>query len=153
MHQTTKSTRDAIIGKSLVLLDVASVLQNREGRSEVPSHLVTSGVIRNSATSESHILKAVIDSGSPLNLISQMKVKEMQLIGGYQPHHKPRGIDGNSLNTYFDHELEGFTTDSAGRIVFSTGTFLEVDIAGFDIILGRPWLNETRHSINWENDY
>ena len=77
----------------------------------------------------------------------------MQLLGGCQPHHKPRGIDGNSLHTYFEHELEVFTTDSAGRIVFSTGTFLGADIAGFDIILGRPWLKGTRLSINWENDY
>ena len=153
MHQTTKRTRDAIIGKNLVLLDVASVLQSRKGRGEVPSHLVTSGVIQNSATSESHTLKAVIDSGSPFNMISQMKGKEMQLLGGCQPHHKPRGIDGNSFHTYFEQKLEIFTTDSAGQIVCSTGTCLGADIAGFDIILGRPWLKGTRLSINWENDY
>ncbi len=138
MHQTTKRTRDAIIGKSLVLLDVAPVLQNRGGRGKVASHLVTSGVIRNSATSESHTLKAVIDSGSPFNMICQMKGKEMQLLGGCQPHHKPRGIDGNSFHTYFEQKLEIFTTDSAGQIVCSTGTCLGADIAGFDIILGRP---------------
>lgn len=119
----------------------------------MPSHLVTSGVVRNFATSTSHTLKAVIDSGSPFNLISQMKVKEMQLPRGSQPHQKPRGIDGNPLHTYFEHELEVFTTDSAGRIVCSIGVFLGADIGGFDIILGRLWLKETRPSINWENDY
>ncbi len=117
---------------------MASVLQSRKGRSEVPSHLVTSGVIRNSATSESHTLKAVIDSDSPFNLISQMKVKEMQFPGGCQLHQKLRGIDGNSLHTYFEHELKVFTMDSAGRIVFSIGIFLGADIGEFDIILGRP---------------
>ena len=153
MHQTTKRTRDSIIEKSLVLLDVASVLQNRKRRGKIPSHLVTSGVIQNSATSESHTLKAVIDSGSPFNLIFQIKIKEMQLLIGCQPHHKPRGIDGNSLHTYFVHELEVFTTNSAGRIVYSKGTFLGADIEGFEIILGRPWLKEKRPSINWKNDY
>ena len=82
-----------------------------------------------------------------------MKVIEMQLPGGCQPHHKPRGIDGNLLNTYFEHELEVLTTDSVGRIVCSTGTFLGAAIGGFDIILGQPGLKETRLSINWENNY
>ncbi len=85
--------------------------------------------------------------------MSQMKVKEMQLLGGCQPHHKPRGIDGTSLHIYFEHELEVFTTDCTGQIVCSTSTFLGADIGGFDIILGRPWLKGTRPSINWENDY
>ncbi len=83
-------------------------------RGEIPGHLVTSRVIRNSATSESQTLKAVIDSGLPFNLISQMNVKEMKLLGGCQPYQKLRGIDGNSLHTYFEHEFEVFTIDSAG---------------------------------------
>ncbi len=57
------------------------------------------------------------------------------------------------MNTYFEHELEVLTTDSAGRIVCSTGTFLGAAIGGFDIILGRLGLKGTRLSINWENDY
>ena len=42
------------------------------------SHLVTSAVIRNIATSRSCTLEGVIDSGSPFNLISQAKVKEIR---------------------------------------------------------------------------
>ena len=67
-----------------------------------------------------------------------MKIKEMQLLEECQPYQKLRGIDGNMFYTYFEHELEVFTTDSAGRIVFSTDNFLEADIGGFNIILGRP---------------
>ena len=65
-----------------------------------------------------------------------MKVKEMNFPGGCQPHQKLRGIDGNLLHTYFEHELEVFTTDSEGQIVCSIGIFLGADIGGFDIILG-----------------
>ena len=75
---------------------------------------------------------------SPFNLISQMKVKEMQLLGGLKPKQKPRGIDGNPLHIYLEHKLETVTTDSAGRIVGSTGVFLGADIGGFDVILRRP---------------
>ena len=77
----------------------------------------------------------------------------MQFLGGSKPKQKPRGIDGNPLHTYLEHKLETVTTDSAGRIVGSTGVFLGADIGGFDVILGRPWLKETKPSINWENDY
>ena len=153
MYSTAKGSRNAIIGKSLVLLDIASVLQKRKGRGELPSHLITSAVVRDFATSGSHTLKAIIDSGSPFNLISQMKVKEMQLTGGNQPNQKPRGIDGNPLHTYSEHKLEVFTTNSAGRIVCSTVIFLGADIGGFDIILERPWLKQIAPSINWKNNY
>ena len=61
----------------------------------------------------------------------------MQLLGGCKPHHKPRRIDGNSLHTYFEHELEVFITDSTEQIVYSSGTFLGAIIGWFDIILGR----------------
>ena len=82
-----------------------------------------------------------------------MKVKEIQFLKGCQPPQKLRRPDGNLLDTYFEYELKVFTTDSAGRIVFSTGTFLGADIGEFDIILGRPSLKETRLSINWKNNY
>ena len=153
MYHNSKRFRHAIIEKSLVLFGVASVLQNRKERDEIPSHLVTSTVILNSVTSESHTFRAVIDSGSPFNLISQMKVKEMHLFGGTQPKQKPQDIDGNPLLTYFEHKLDTFTTDSTGRIACNTVVFMGADIDGFDVILGRLWLKETRLFINWENDY
>ena len=82
-----------------------------------------------------------------------MKVKEMHLLGRTQLKQKPRGIDGNPLLTDFEHKLDTFTTNSARRIECSTVVFLEADIGGFHVILGRPWLKETSPSINWENDY
>lgn len=136
MYQISKRPWETSIGKSLVLLDVTFVPQNKKKRGKVLSHLVTSAVIQNPATSKPHIFKAVIDSGSPFNLISQMKVQEMQLLGGFQPKQKPRGIDGNLLHTYLEHKLETITTDFVGRMVGSTGVFSGVDIRGFDVILG-----------------
>ena len=115
---------------------MTSVLQNRKGRGEIPSHLVTSALIRNSTTSKSYTFRAVIDSGSQFNLISQMKVKEMHLLGGTQPKQKLQDIDGNPLLTHFEHKLDTFTTNSARRIACSTVVFLGVDISGFDVILG-----------------
>ncbi len=65
-----------------------------------------------------------------------MKIKKMQLLEGCQPYQKLHGIDDNLFYTYFEHELEVFITDSTERIVCNTGTFLEADIGGFNIILG-----------------
>lgn len=138
LHQTFKRFWDAGIKKSLVLLDKAFVLQNKKGRGKVPSYLITFAVIRNFVTFESHTFKAVIDLGSPFNLISQIKVKEMQLLGRLKPKQKPHDIDDNLLHIYLEHKLETVTTDSAGQIIGSTDVFLGADIEGFDVILGRP---------------
>lgn len=113
-------------------------LTEQKRNRRVTSHLITSAVVWDLAISGSHTLKAIIDSGSPFNLIFQMKVKEMQLTGGNQPNQKPRGIDGNPLRTYFEHKLEVFTTDLAKQIVCNIVVFLGADIGGFDIMLGRP---------------
>lgn len=99
------------------------------------------------------MLKVVIDLSSLFNLIFQIKVKEIQLLGRTQLYQKLRGIDSNPLHTYFEHELEVFITDFVKQIIYSTGTFLRANIEGFNIILGWPWLKKIRVSINWENDY
>lgn len=82
------------------------------------------------------MLSAVIDSGSPFNLISQLQVKQLQLQNGVVPCRKPRGIDGKPLQTYLEYIVDVFTSDSAGRIVKTDCTVLGADIGGFDMILG-----------------
>ena len=99
------------------------------------------------------MLSAVIDSGSPFNLISQLQVKQLQLQNGVTPSRKPRGIDGNPLRTYLEYTVDVFTSDSTEGIVKTNCTVLGADIGGFDMILGRPWLKRASQLINWENDY
>lgn len=109
--------------------------------------MVSFAVFQNFAIPKSHAFKVVLDLGSSFNLISEKKIKEMQLLGGSQLKHKPHDIDGNPLYNYLEHKLQIFTSDSVGRIVDSTDIFLRADIGGFDIILGRPCLKETKPSI------
>ncbi len=139
-------------GKSIVLLDVASVLQDRHTRGEPATHLITSTTIY-SPDRTGVVLSAVIDSGSPFNLISQLQVKQLHLQNGVTPSRKPRGIDGKPLQTYLEYTVDVFTSDSAGRIAKTNCIVLGADIGGFDMILGRPWLKAASPSIDWEKDY
>lgn len=77
LYQIFKKPWDANIGKILVVLDLTSILQNRNRNIEIPSYLVTFAVVWNFATFESYILKVVIDLGLSLNLISQIKIKDI----------------------------------------------------------------------------
>lgn len=61
----------------------------------------------------------------------------MQFLGESQLYKKLCRIDGNLLHTYLEHDKEVFITDSIRRIIYNIGVYLEVDIRGFDIILGR----------------
>ena len=83
---------------------------------------------------------AVIDSSSLTNLMSQLKVIELQLTNGVAPTRKPRGIDGNPIRVYLEYKIDVFTSDSAGRIARTESVLLGADIRGFDMILGCPWL-------------
>lgn len=109
LHSICQRPRDIAGGKSLVLSDLASVLQNRKSRGEISSQLATSAVIQ-SVSTRTTTLKAVIDSGSPFDLISQMKIKEMQLVDGEQPKQKPRGIDGH-LQSKMSYNAVEFSRD------------------------------------------
>ena len=140
------------IGKSLVLLEIASVLQNRKNKGEGLGYLTIIAVIQNSVTG-SNTLKAIIDLGSSFNLVSQMKVKEMQLAKRDQPKQATRRINGNLFCTYLKHDPKVFTTDSAGRIVCNNEMFLGANIEEFNIILGRLWFWQASFFINWENNY
>lgn len=99
------------------------------------------------------VLSAVIDSGSPFNLISQLQVKQLYLQNGVTPIRRPRGIDGKPLQTYLEYTVDVFTLDSAGRIAKTNCTVLGTDIGRFDMILGRLWLKLASPSINWEKNY
>lgn len=74
----------------------------------------------------------------PFNLISQMKVKEIQFLERLKPKQKLRSIDNNLLLIYLKYKLEIVITDSVKQIISSTCIFLKADIERFDIILGQP---------------
>lgn len=90
---------------------------------------------------------------SPSNLLSQIKVKEIQLAQRDQPKQAPHKIDGNSFCTYMEYDLKVFIIDFVGHIIYNNKIFLGADIGEFDIILGRPYLWQASFSINWKNDY
>lgn len=77
-----------------------------------------------------------------------MKLKKMQFLGKFKPKMKPNGINGNPLYIYLKYKLETIITNSARQIVSTISIFLEANKKGFDIILGRLWLKETKLFIN-----
>ncbi len=82
-----------------------------------------------------------------------MKVKDMSLADGVKQNLKPRTIDGHSLQIYLEYVVFILTTDSNDKISEDDIQALIVDISGFDLILGRPWLHNVPFIIHWETEY
>ena len=116
------------------MLDVASILQDKAGKGELPRHLLTSATIRGSADKRL-TMNAVIDSDSPFVLILQLTVKEIGLKNGVVPLRKLRSIDENLLQIYLQYTIFVFITDSASSINRSEVIDLRADIGSFDLIL------------------
>ncbi len=88
-----KSTK---FGKSIVLLNAASILQDRHIRSDQLANLVKPATVYLPSCT-ALTFNAIIDSGSPFNLMFQLKVKELQLTNGLAQTQKPYGIDKNPI--------------------------------------------------------
>ena len=103
------------------MLDVVSVLEDRHTRGEAATHLVTSTTIYSPGRTRV-VLSAVIDSGSPFNLILQLQLKKLQLQNRVAPSLKLRGIDGNQLRSYLEYTIDVFTSDSVEQIAKTNST-------------------------------
>ena len=134
------------------MLDVVSVLQDQHTRGKPATHLITSTTLYLPDRTGVD-LSAVIDSGLPFNIISQLQIKQLNLQNGVTPTCKPRSIDGKPLQIYLEYIVDVFTSDSAGRIAKTYCVVLEVDIRRLNMILDCQWLKAASLSINWEKDY
>ena len=95
------------------------------------------------------VLKALLDSGSEINLISRAMVKQL----GLPPsliNEKACGIANTKLETFGVHFLTVAVTDKNGNQRFFEESFLEVSI-NEDLIFGMPWLELATPNVDWRN--
>ena len=92
--------------------------------------------------------KALVYSGSELNLVSQLFVKE----SGWQL--RPDGnateaIDGYDVQAYSSLKITTSITDQNGKAKTQRIEFMAADIKGYNMVLGDSWLQTHNPSIDW----
>ena len=93
-------------------------------------------------------MKALLDSGSEINLINRAMVKQL----GLPPspiNEKACGIANTKLETFGVHFLTVAVTDKNGNQRFFEESFLEVSI-NEDLIFGMPWLELATPKVEWK---
>ena len=92
--------------------------------------------------------KALIDSGAELNLVSQLFVKE----AGWQlrPESAPpmETVDGRQVLAYSSLKITTNIADRDAKQLKCQDKYVSMDIQGYDLILGNPWLQTRNPDIN-----
>lgn len=96
--------------------------------------------------------RAIIDSGSTWNLISQITVRENAIPGDDNLPAGLKTLGGNSLRIYQHHRIPISVQD-----YYNIESLLHHDIFGADMqncemILGLPWLRKVNPGVNWKED-
>jgi hypothetical protein len=89
---------------------------------------------------EKRALRALIDNGAQLNLISQKAVRDLDLEGSDIPRPVAKYLNDQRLQLYRAHDLKLSVTDMAGAHRRGFQRFWGADIIGYDLILGWDWL-------------
>ncbi len=92
---------------------------------------------------------ALIDSGAEANFVNQRWVKEYDLPNTGDHSREVKAIDGHYVRSYSHRELEVRVMDSESAIREHPHAFEAVDIQGYDLILGYPWLMVVNPNIDW----
>ena len=58
-------------------------------------------------------------------------------------------IDGHDVRAYGSLKITTSITDQNGKAKTQRIEFVAVDIKGYDIVLGDPWLQAHNPSVNW----
>ena len=91
-------------------------------------------------------IKALVDSGSMLNLVTELKAKELEWLPTGAPMPAVTTIDGKKLPIYATYDVEVEVGDSAGYVKVATQCFYRVDNIGIEVVLRYPWLCAHRYS-------
>ena len=89
---------------------------------------------------EKRALRALIDNGAQLNLISQKAVRDLDLEGSDIPRPVAKYLNDQRLQLHRAHDLKLSIADMAGAHRRGYQRFWGADIMGYDLILGWDWL-------------
>ena len=92
--------------------------------------------------------KALIDSGSQANFISQKLVKQWGLREDSASFAKAQTITGDSFFIYGEHQIRMSISDSTGKMKRHHPSFLAADIQGEGLVLRYPWLAASNPNVN-----
>ena len=118
----------------------------KQGRDMKITKIGSSDLLLLEARVQGHLCRALIDSGASRQFIS--KAFAAKLKGPRVMKANPdtvRLANGHTINSEHVQRLAFSLSDYSDR-----DTFHEVDLEGFDLILGRPWLSRVNPAINWK---
>ena len=87
-------------------------------------------------------MKALVDSGSELNFIAQLLVNEADWVEPEEVVQAVRMLDGRTMPVYGIHNVSSRIADSNGQAKQYGNQYYAIDIQGYDLILGYPWLQQ-----------
>jgi hypothetical protein len=91
---------------------------------------------------------ALIDCGAENNFINQKWAEEYYPDSPSRPR-KVKALDGHRIRAYGQQKLSVHAEDMDGLSRNHTHVFEAVDMDGYDMILGFPWLQATNPDIDW----
>ena len=92
---------------------------------------------------------ALIDSGAEANFVSQHWLKEnLPDLPPGRPH-RCKAVDGHDVYSYGQHKISVAATDRNDLTREFRHVFDAVDLSGYDMILGYPWLTECNPDLDW----
>jgi Reverse transcriptase (RNA-dependent DNA polymerase)/RNase H-like domain found in reverse transcriptase/Integrase zinc binding domain/Chromo (CHRromatin Organisation MOdifier) domain/Integrase core domain len=94
------------------------------------------------------MLHALLDSGAQGNFISQAIVLE-ERIPFEKTSARVNGVGGQGVSVYGAGTLETHARDMRGIQRWSDHPFYAVNLQGFELILGMPWLKKMNPDISW----
>jgi hypothetical protein len=90
-----------------------------------------------------------MDSGTKLNFISQLGVKEAALVASIDGATQARTLNGRLIPIYSMHKVRTYIVDSKGCEQDVKNLFCAIDLEDYDIVLGYPWLQTCNSDMNW----
>jgi len=92
---------------------------------------------------------ALIDSGSDINLMSQVLVKKLKLEEKDLPRPSTKSISGHHLVLYSTVKAPLTIKDRRGDMWSGVTLFYGGAFIGYDVILRLPWMCHVNPDINW----
>lgn len=93
-------------------------------------------------------IKCLIDSGAECNFVSQSWIISNDLPVAFEPK-SVKAVDGRTVRSYGTHKLDVTVEDNNQVRNREMSKFHAVDMMGYDMILGYPWLCEVDPDIRW----